>query len=251
MRDEHTQQAFRQYGASTRNLDLRVALHRFRSNPLPWADFVQSRLPCSDGDRVLDVGAGTGVHWQAPTPLRPVLLDLHEPMCHALLTLGHPVVLASAEQLPFAARSYDGVLSTHVLYHVPDPGRAVAEMLRVLRPGGWIVLASNGPRHMSTLDDLRRSVGLDVDRSFHDRFGIEDAVLALRSCGLQPARHDYTNDLLVTDAAAAVGYCSTLDDLSPSQEAGMLHQVQAAIDADGHYRVVAETALVVARTDVT
>lgn len=50
------------------------------------------------------------------------------------------IVCGAAEHLPYAANSFDLVLSHEVLEHVADDRRSTAEMLRVLRPGGRLVL---------------------------------------------------------------------------------------------------------------
>jgi SAM-dependent methyltransferase len=42
--------------------------------------------------------------------------------------------------MPFADESFDAVLCMHVLEHIPDDKSAMAELFRVLRPGGWAVL---------------------------------------------------------------------------------------------------------------
>ena len=242
-------QAHQQYGNSTQNLDLRLAIHSYGTNTSSWPDFVRSRLPLLSGAAILDVGAGTGVHWREPTTARPVLLDRHAPMCESLRTLRYPVVQASADVLPIASSTFDGVLCTHVLYHVPDPGAAIDEMLRVVRPGGWLALATNGPQHMAELDTLRRSVGVVVERPHHEHFSIDDAVAALTSRGLDPVRHDFEDDLEVTDAPVVVGYCQSLGhDLTSEQHQQMTALVQEAIDGVGHYRITKETALLVANT---
>ncbi|HVE63847.1 MAG TPA: class I SAM-dependent methyltransferase [Mycobacteriales bacterium] len=246
MTSDPTARALQQYGDTTRNLDRRVAIHSFGTSSESWPAFVRRHLPIEGDAVVLDVGAGTGVHWRAPSVVRPVLIDLHAPMCRRLVELGHPVLMASAEALPIASASVDGVLSTHVLYHVPDPSRAVSEMRRVLSSDGWIALATNGPRHMSTLDELRRSVGVTVDRSHHDRFGIADAVEALSKIGMRPVRHDYHDDLRVTDPDVVVGYCDSLgDDLTATQKHRVGEIVERAIAGAGCYRIVKETTLVI------
>jgi SAM-dependent methyltransferase len=66
--------------------------------------------------------------------------------------------VADASRLPFAAASFDTVLACHMLYHVPDPREAVAEIARVLRSSGTAVIATNGICNMRELFDLRRSV---------------------------------------------------------------------------------------------
>lgn len=59
--------------------------------------------------------------------------------------LGRQVDLreADAQQLPFAADSFDTVVCTYGLCAIPDDGRAVREMSRVLRPGGLLLLADH------------------------------------------------------------------------------------------------------------
>jgi SAM-dependent methyltransferase len=47
---------------------------------------------------------------------------------------------ADVTGLPFADHSFDALLCSHVLEHVPDDGAAMRELARVLRPGGWGVI---------------------------------------------------------------------------------------------------------------
>lgn len=51
-------------------------------------------------------------------------------------------VRADVQRLPFGDARFDALLCHHVLEHVPDDRGAMAELLRVLRPGGWAVLQS-------------------------------------------------------------------------------------------------------------
>jgi SAM-dependent methyltransferase len=55
-----------------------------------------------------------------------------------------PAAVADAQRLPLPDASAEAVLAMHMLHHVPDIDRAVAEMARVLRPGGVALAASNG-----------------------------------------------------------------------------------------------------------
>jgi SAM-dependent methyltransferase len=57
------------------------------------------------------------------------------------------VVGAVAEHLPFADRSFDGALAFHVMHHVDDLRRAVAEVARVLKPGARAVFCEPGLDH--------------------------------------------------------------------------------------------------------
>lgn len=90
-----------------------------------------------------------------------------------------PEVVCSALELPFADGSFDTVVSTEVLEHVPDPLRALREMQRVLRPGGHLILSTPlyWPRHEVPYDFFRypydgllhlvKESGLELRRLFN------------------------------------------------------------------------------------
>lgn len=63
-------------------------------------------------------------------------------------------VQADLTDLPFAAASFDALLSCHVLEHVADDRAALAELARVIRPGGWgVLMVPFDPRLPATLED--------------------------------------------------------------------------------------------------
>jgi ubiquinone/menaquinone biosynthesis C-methylase UbiE len=99
-----------------------------------------------EGD-VLEIGAGTGwnlPHYGAATRVVAVEPDasmakrLPEKLAQASVPV--EVVTAQAESLPFPDASFDAVVSTFVLCSVEDPSRVLAELRRVLRPEGRLVL---------------------------------------------------------------------------------------------------------------
>lgn len=104
-------------------------------------------------ERVLDVAAGNGnVSLAAArrfaevtsTDYVPALLEQAQRRAQAE-RLGITFVPADAEDLPFAAASYDVALSVFGVMFAPDQERAAAELVRVVRPGGRIGLASWTP----------------------------------------------------------------------------------------------------------
>ena len=68
-----------------------------------------------------------------------------------------PDIIASALSLPLDNESFDTVVSTELLEHVPDPLRALREMHRVLKPGGHLILSTPmyWPRHEIPHDYFR------------------------------------------------------------------------------------------------
>ena len=95
------------------------------------------------GKRVLDVGCGTGPFSLAAGQRGAdvVSLDIGVQLLHRARAKGVTrVVAGDAATLPFPTDEFDIVLSSECLEHTPDPERVVAEMLRVLRPGGRLVV---------------------------------------------------------------------------------------------------------------
>lgn len=107
------------------------------------------------GEQALDVGTGTGIMARAlgsrlggsgkvlGVDLAEGMLQFAEERGRKLGLTPHIVRFAQsdAERLEVGDSSVDLVTSLFVLRHLPDPGKAIAEMARVLRPGGRVVLA--------------------------------------------------------------------------------------------------------------
>lgn len=93
--------------------------------------------------RVLEVGCGTGLMLPLyPSTVELIALDVHrEPLEHAR-SRGHAAAFmqASVETLPFADASFDAVVSGLVFCSVPDPTRGLAEIRRVLKPDGRLLM---------------------------------------------------------------------------------------------------------------
>lgn len=89
--------------------------------------------------RILEIGCGAGRFLQALRDLRPqhecVGLDLSETLVR-LLPAGIRGVTGDMLNLPFGPAEFDAAFMVEALEHAPDVGRALAELMRVLKPGG-------------------------------------------------------------------------------------------------------------------
>jgi SAM-dependent methyltransferase len=95
----------------------------------------------AEADRVLDVGSGPGGDVVAIGRDRCMGVDASTVMGAAARDRGAVVVAGDALRLPFPDRCFGAVRADRVVQHVADPVAAVAEMVRVTRPGGRVVVA--------------------------------------------------------------------------------------------------------------
>jgi ubiquinone/menaquinone biosynthesis C-methylase UbiE len=124
--------------------------------------------------RVLEIGGGTGANlpYYGAVVDEVVLAEPEEPMARRLerkltnSSLRARVVRAPAEALPFEDESFDVVVSTLVLCTVTDQPRALAEIHRVLKPGGRLLFVEHVrsddaklARWQDRLNGLNRQLG--------------------------------------------------------------------------------------------
>src|SRR6266511_145276 len=156
--------------------------------------------------RLLDVGCGTGrllrqARHQYPEALL-VGIDTAWGMVasaaattNAELAIHH--VRAAAEQLPFADRTFDLVMATMSLRHWTDPATAIAQIDRVLIPGGALVVADVFPTHqrrgLPAAALRRRGRG-------HSGVPAEFAAVLLDAAGSWPLPHSVARHLALVVA---------------------------------------------------
>jgi SAM-dependent methyltransferase len=116
-------------------------------------------------------------------------------------------MVVDMQELPFEDASLDGVIANHVLYHVPDIGKALYESHRVLRPGATLHAATNGQRHMAELGELARTFdgGLTCASGEYS-FSLENGAGQLGEWFQDIELYRYEDSLLVTEAEPIVGY---------------------------------------------
>ncbi len=142
-------------------VEQRLLLQKERSAELEAR--IRTLLAPLEGDeRALDVGCGTGALAYALAPLvgEVVGVDADEASLEAAREHAPPgctFVLGDAEALPFPFGDFDLVGCLRVLHHVRRPELVVAELARVTRPGGRILLADQ----LGDVDPIR---SLELDR---------------------------------------------------------------------------------------
>jgi len=141
---------------------------------------LQQRLALSPELTVLEIGVGGGYYAHPLSALvrRFIALDLQAEMLHRLRN--KPVsaqllpVQADATHLPLAKSSIDVVIAVTVLGEVPSAERTIAEVRRVLRPGGVFSVSEHWPDpdflSFAHVNELCRKSGLQLQTRYGARF---------------------------------------------------------------------------------
>lgn len=170
---------------------------------LHWGPVVTAAAEVSPGDRVLDVACGTGALTRAVAKAagaegRVTGLDPNPDMLDVARRLPGRIewVEGSAEALPFDDARFDAVVSQFGMMFFDDKPKALAEMMRVLKPGGRMAVAvcdaverSDGYGTFARL--LERLFGPEVADAFRSPFVLGDPQLLRKHCeeaGIPDAR---------------------------------------------------------------
>lgn len=140
-------------------LETRIATHRdFSAHPESVSEDVYALGGFTPQATLLDVGCGTASFLQFLRDRqhqgRLSAIDTSQRAIDAAREVADDAQVASATQLPYRDDTFDVVVARHMLYHVDNPERAIAEAQRVLRGGGTFVATVNLTGHGQSLLDV-------------------------------------------------------------------------------------------------
>jgi len=202
-------------------LEARVQLHLlYSTNKYGWQQWCFDQYALPAAATVLELGCGPAYLWKTnlnrlPTDWHVTLSDFSAGMLkQAKRNLGVRATafrfeIIDAQAIPFEANTFDAVIANHMLYHVPDRSHALAEMRRVLKPGGQVYLATNGLNHLRGLNQLEQR----FDPAINFGWGGASKSFSLDKGGVEVTQFfanvrivRYEDELNVTEAEPLVNY---------------------------------------------
>ena len=237
------------------NLEARIALHtRFSTSTYGWYRWIMDHYDLLPDARILEVGCGSARFWQNVADRIPAgwditLTDMQTGMLDDaranLQNIQHPFKfqVVNAQDIPFEDASFDAVAAHHMLYHVPDRPKALAEIHRVLKPAGVLFAATNGPNHNRGMTDILIETFPEFTEVIQSRLGVTHNTFRLDS-GLPELQavfgsvqvKRYEDSYHITEAEPLVAYLlSTHPDAGVTEEQinRLRQNIQRRIDADG------------------
>jgi SAM-dependent methyltransferase len=254
-------------------LSVRFRTHRLYTRPqVDFTAWVLDHVPWRGDERVLDIGCGAGVYIELvcrrlASGGRMLAGDISWGMLRDVAAKSLPacVALLNADAMrpPLPDGCCDVVLANHMLYCVPQIERAVAEIHRVLRPGGHFVAATNARNSMQAfiaeVEEAGRALGYPIEIPAvpaRVRFTLENGWSFLSPCFPDVELDVIESALVFPEPAPAVAYIDSLRDAyEPRLPEGLAwealieqveRQIHSRIAARGEYRVAKTTGVFVA-----
>ncbi len=168
--------------------------------------------------KVLEVGGGEG---ELAERIRDELgsevigVDQSERMVEIQWSKGIDARVGDVQELPFADKEFDAVVAAWMLYHVSDLHRGLAELARVLKPGGRFVAVTNAADHLCELWELAREASSVGNFSFNS----ENAEESLRRYFASVERRD-ARGWTTMDEETIRGFAASWTDLGALVTAG-------------------------------
>ncbi len=131
---------------------------KYDSAPISFPDWLFSKYSFKKNDIIIEFGAGNGRHWEErldslPDACKLFLTDfsdgmidrLHDKFCN---NRSISVEKVDIQDVPYKDDFADVIIANHMLFHVPDLNKALSEVQRVLKQGGFFYAATDSNKGM-------------------------------------------------------------------------------------------------------
>jgi len=237
--------------------------HKYSTNQYGWSNWLFDQYDFHENDKILEAGCGNGWHWRGKTDKLPGAMQ-------AILTDLFPLMLEKArdseqgdarftfacmdiQHIPFADGTFDAVIANHMLYHVPDRPQALAEVRRVLKPGGVFYAATMGENNMREMDEIfcefeeRYGRAVRFTHPAKVPFQLQNGGGLLRGFFDSVETREYMDSFVITDPCALFEYISSMNIVPKEWEPKLMEIIKLRFDNEGIMRISKEQGLFVCR----
>lgn len=242
------------------NLDARVVLHqRFSTSAYGWFTWVFDTLrELPEDAKILELGCGPAYLWRENVSRIPAgwdvtISDLSSGMLDAawrnLVVIGRAFQFKEidAQSIPFEDETFDAVIANHVLYHVPDRPKAIGEIKRVLRTGGYLIATTVGENHMKEMMEWYARVHVsNIWQSFAYPFTLENGLEQLKPYFPNVALSRYQDNLEITEVEPIMAYIHSglrVSELSEEELAHLQQDLERELTQKGKIFITKDSGL--------
>ena len=216
------------------NVSARIELHKlYSTNKQGWFPWLFSQMNLKSGMKILEVGCGSGALWTENLDSIPVgkgteivLSDISGGMLQdaARGILGdytrkkekreklNSVITFmefDSNSIPYEDDSFDVVIANHMLFYIEKPHETVAEIRRVLKPGGVLYASTYGSRHMKEITELVKGFDNRMNlaaNELYNVFGLDNGEKILKRSFENVDKFIFDDSLVVDKAEPLLEY---------------------------------------------
>jgi SAM-dependent methyltransferase len=246
--------------ATDRNLAARQSIYSYQEPRIDLPLAVLDALDLTGAETIADVGCGNGIYLaelgrrghrggQLGVDASPGMLTAARAKSPAA-----GFAVGDAVALPLRDGAVDLALAMHMLYHLPEPAGAIAELRRVTKPGGRVVLGLNDTGHLHEMRTVINAVllsrGRDSGRMARERITLDDGAELAANSFASVVRLDFTGELKLPDPGPVASYVRSMSvNLGHDDLDQVVTEVIDRLDfgADGYFRVKTHTGCLICR----
>jgi len=187
-----------------------------------WYEWVADRIMIKEQDHILEIGCGDGALWYKnfdavtmPLNLNITLTEVNENLLNIAksnIAEKFPYFqfkVMDFEQLDFPDDSLDIVIANHILFFVSNPDNVLAEIHRVLKPGGCFYCSTIDENHMSELESLLKGYDTTMELTkskMIQNFGFDSGRTKLANYFTDVDHERYQTSLTIKRAEEMLNY---------------------------------------------
>lgn len=212
----------RQQYKTAQNLNTRISIHaKYSVNKQGFDNWIASHYALAPGMKILELGCGTGDMWVGkalPTGCHLTLTDFSAGMLKTAKDKlsgreNTDFAVVDIQDIPCPNSSFDAAIANMMLYHVPDLHRGLAEVSRVLKPGGLFYCATYGEHGiMEYVNGLLSHLG--ISGSIGKTFTLQNGGDSLCQHFKDVQRFNYEDSLAITDVEDFADYILSMSSLT-------------------------------------
>ena len=227
------------------NLNTRISIHeKYSTNPQPFSDWIMSHYEFGADYRILELGCGTASMWREKISIigegsHLTLTDFSAGMLEtARENAGDfPCVdyrVVDIQNIPYENDSFDMVIANMMLYHVPNLHKGLAEVRRVLKPGGKFYCATYGEHGIMEFVNNALSE-YHISGSIGKTFTLQNGAASLAAHFSVVERLVRDDSLAITHIPDFVDYVFSMSSLSgiENMDANVLREAFESKSKDG------------------
>ena len=241
-------------------LSTRINLHeKYSVNKYGWSNWVFDQYKFSENDNILELGCGTGGAWlgrdaHIPQDAKIILTDISALMVQkAKANLGankhFSFQVMDVQNIAFDDGYFDIIIANHMLYHVPNISKALAEIKRVLKNNGCFYTSTIGLNHLKELGDIYRLYEGKAQFGYSNEviFNLDNGEKILNEYFGAVVKRLYMDSLAVTDIHDLMDYIISYNDIPQSIYDEIYGKIAKEIKAKGAMNISKDSGMFVCR----